>query len=508
MFQSLSKSDFLGSSATELLVMWGTNSFLHGARSWAAFALLFKAYPQLRYHMDGRSATRALPDWLSPGTWIRNALINRGLDTLCAFVVSKLRPSTYANFPTWVHGMQFALNSFQSVWLRWVPSQGAMLMDSDYCLDALKQHDAYEQAWLDFPSAAKTRLATLVNRLAIHYRGENAQALAPMLLEWSVDSFNHVAAICLAGYTCRKLGFKWEHAYTCTTIPAWGVLAFCSNYFSGLLKAKLWPPPPGFTPHELVARKQLAVDELGKLLEGFEPMAVEEMKLYAADVCNSLMTRHSVRLEALKFLLKISQYQEGVNEGMMPRVDGGGGGLAAGPQMSQQFSFEPMSPTTAATVDTTHTQCMICLEDYAPGDKLAELECKHSFHVECIQDWLRTKKKCPACQKAYKPRRAQPEGEGAQGAPSGEMEGDAGGPIVNVMLRNLSQKWQDAPRLPKEIENANWGTVKMWCQTRGILDEQTLNHLPDDFHPRSADFTDAPLATFLWVCDLYPEGLE
>ena len=42
--------------------------------------------------------------------------------------------------------------------------------------------------------------------------------------------------------------------------------------------------------------------------------------------------------------------------------------------------------------------CTICLEDFAPGDKLKVLPCGHEYHQECIEPWLLEKSSlCPLC---------------------------------------------------------------------------------------------------------------
>ncbi|XP_075646725.1 putative RING-H2 finger protein ATL21A [Castanea sativa] len=44
--------------------------------------------------------------------------------------------------------------------------------------------------------------------------------------------------------------------------------------------------------------------------------------------------------------------------------------------------------------------CPICLSEYCPKDTLRCIpECKHCFHVECIDEWLRMNKTCPVCRK-------------------------------------------------------------------------------------------------------------
>ena len=47
--------------------------------------------------------------------------------------------------------------------------------------------------------------------------------------------------------------------------------------------------------------------------------------------------------------------------------------------------------------------CCVCLEAFAEGAIVTQLRCKHSFHGDCIQPWLRqqgTKATCPLCKAA------------------------------------------------------------------------------------------------------------
>ncbi|CAA0810285.1 E3 ubiquitin ligase BIG BROTHER-related [Striga hermonthica] len=41
--------------------------------------------------------------------------------------------------------------------------------------------------------------------------------------------------------------------------------------------------------------------------------------------------------------------------------------------------------------------CVICRLDYEDGDTLTILSCKHSYHKECINNWLQINKVCPVC---------------------------------------------------------------------------------------------------------------
>eukprot|EP00931_Biecheleriopsis_adriatica_P124320 TRINITY_DN99452_c0_g1_i1.p1 TRINITY_DN99452_c0_g1~~TRINITY_DN99452_c0_g1_i1.p1 ORF type:complete len:313 (+),score=52.53 TRINITY_DN99452_c0_g1_i1:63-1001(+) len=44
-------------------------------------------------------------------------------------------------------------------------------------------------------------------------------------------------------------------------------------------------------------------------------------------------------------------------------------------------------------------QCSICLEDFGPSKEIRKTPCGHSFHAECLGNWLNVNRKCPLCRK-------------------------------------------------------------------------------------------------------------
>ena len=42
-------------------------------------------------------------------------------------------------------------------------------------------------------------------------------------------------------------------------------------------------------------------------------------------------------------------------------------------------------------------QCVICLENMDDKKRLLLLDCEHTFHKECIDDWLNNSETCPTC---------------------------------------------------------------------------------------------------------------
>jgi hypothetical protein len=47
-------------------------------------------------------------------------------------------------------------------------------------------------------------------------------------------------------------------------------------------------------------------------------------------------------------------------------------------------------------------KCVICLDDVLAGDKIRDFPCRHSFHVCCIDRWLRDHDTCPSCKEVVK----------------------------------------------------------------------------------------------------------
>ncbi|KAL8562988.1 hypothetical protein ACOMHN_004680 [Nucella lapillus] len=51
-------------------------------------------------------------------------------------------------------------------------------------------------------------------------------------------------------------------------------------------------------------------------------------------------------------------------------------------------------------------QCQICLVDFDNGDCLRSIPCRHDFHKDCIDEWLKRNASCPICRQEVKPSNA------------------------------------------------------------------------------------------------------
>ena len=50
--------------------------------------------------------------------------------------------------------------------------------------------------------------------------------------------------------------------------------------------------------------------------------------------------------------------------------------------------------------NTTFFQCGICMDSFNENEKIKRLPCEHIFHIDCMNQWLQTKKTCPFCDQA------------------------------------------------------------------------------------------------------------
>ncbi|XP_078730341.1 RING finger protein 11-like [Lampetra fluviatilis] len=51
----------------------------------------------------------------------------------------------------------------------------------------------------------------------------------------------------------------------------------------------------------------------------------------------------------------------------------------------------------AGPSEKTGRECVICMLEFVSGDAVRYLPCLHTYHVECIDDWLVRSFTCPSC---------------------------------------------------------------------------------------------------------------
>ncbi|KAE8663645.1 RING-H2 finger protein ATL78 [Hibiscus syriacus] len=61
-------------------------------------------------------------------------------------------------------------------------------------------------------------------------------------------------------------------------------------------------------------------------------------------------------------------------------------------------TFPTVNYSTELKLPGLDSECVICLSDFTPGERLRLLpKCNHGFHVRCIDKWLSSHSSCPKC---------------------------------------------------------------------------------------------------------------
>jgi hypothetical protein len=60
----------------------------------------------------------------------------------------------------------------------------------------------------------------------------------------------------------------------------------------------------------------------------------------------------------------------------------------------EQRPFDPETPEATR-------ECAVCTEEYAAGDFVLPLPCRHTFHKDCVMTWLKDHNTCPTCRHEF-----------------------------------------------------------------------------------------------------------
>lgn len=121
--------------------------------------------------------------------------------------------------------------------------------------------------------------------------------------------------------------------------------------------------------------------------------------------------------------------------------NGGGPGGAPLPRI------DPTKHLKVVTLDAdamkvggdSQSVCSICVEEMQAGDKIYSLPCVHTFHMECLGQWLQRKGECPECRQPVIDEKALAKKKGGGGIGSGSgsrvapaREGGGGGGEIEM----------------------------------------------------------------------------
>ncbi|GMI86668.1 Arabidopsis Toxicos en Levadura 78 [Hibiscus trionum] len=76
----------------------------------------------------------------------------------------------------------------------------------------------------------------------------------------------------------------------------------------------------------------------------------------------------------------------------------GGSRANTGVKRKALKTFPTVNYSTELKLPGLDSECVICLSDFTPGDRVRLLpKCNHGFHVRCIDKWLSSHSSCPKC---------------------------------------------------------------------------------------------------------------
>ncbi|KAH0773900.1 hypothetical protein KY290_011037 [Solanum tuberosum] len=58
-----------------------------------------------------------------------------------------------------------------------------------------------------------------------------------------------------------------------------------------------------------------------------------------------------------------------------------------------------MYQSTEISLSDDSDTCSIFLDDYSDGQIIGSADCHHTFHFDCISQWLMQKNSCPLCKR-------------------------------------------------------------------------------------------------------------
>jgi len=66
-------------------------------------------------------------------------------------------------------------------------------------------------------------------------------------------------------------------------------------------------------------------------------------------------------------------------------------------KIAQRIGLIQHLPTGTFDGCKKNRECVICMIEFNIGDAIRYLPCMHSYHIDCIDDWLMRSFTCPSC---------------------------------------------------------------------------------------------------------------
>lgn len=69
----------------------------------------------------------------------------------------------------------------------------------------------------------------------------------------------------------------------------------------------------------------------------------------------------------------------------------------SGPRSASKAAIDALPSVGIAKGESDDDQCVVCLEEWEASESAKEMPCKHRFHGNCIEKWLKINGSCPVC---------------------------------------------------------------------------------------------------------------
>uniref|UniRef100_A0A0V0G7X6 Putative e3 ubiquitin ligase n=1 Tax=Triatoma dimidiata TaxID=72491 RepID=A0A0V0G7X6_TRIDM len=66
-------------------------------------------------------------------------------------------------------------------------------------------------------------------------------------------------------------------------------------------------------------------------------------------------------------------------------------------KIAKRMGLIQQLPTGSYDGCKKNRECVICMVEFLVGDAVRYLPCMHTYHVKCIDDWLKRSFTCPSC---------------------------------------------------------------------------------------------------------------
>ncbi|OZJ05011.1 hypothetical protein BZG36_02153 [Bifiguratus adelaidae] len=218
-----------------------------------------------------------------------------------------------------------------------------------------------------------------------------------------------------------------------------------------LIQQGLLPPDAEFTRHAWLLARSKQVQTLTN----------EELKMFPTRIFGAHPTDETDFDEAAEPAREQNVTGEGLNDIPLTRTstmqsyrsDASRSTTRSRKALANASAVAQQTATTGGP--STHAQytkggdemCVICLDEFEPGDELRKLPCGHEYHCECIDPWLTIKSAvCPLCKHdcsvpATTNTEAAPENSGTEATPMGQQDGTNTSSTRYTVMDSLQSWW-------------------------------------------------------------------